>query len=176
MNTAVFSTAFDSYNIMHIIYAGAVQEIPKEKRKNAMSHFFRILTRQGTAFCYFKGEEAARKARIQLETMMESAKPNQLFRYGSEIIDVESVISYGRTIKLKDSEDGKSYAFTVILDTISERNNQISFSFKSEESAKKARAVLWSIMETRYGGNINQSSEEKKVSLETDVTNSPALG
>ena len=33
MNTVIFSTTFDSYNIMHIIYAGAVQEIPKEKGK-----------------------------------------------------------------------------------------------------------------------------------------------
>jgi hypothetical protein len=162
MNAAIFSTTFDSYNIMHIIYAGAVQEIPKEKRKNAMSHFFRILTRQGAAFCYFKGGETARKARILLETMMESAKPNQLFRFGSEIVDVESIISYGRIFRLRDSEDGKSYAFTVILNTMSERNNQLSFSFNSEESAKKARAVLWSIMETFYSNRINQSSGGKK--------------
>jgi len=170
MNTVIFSTTSDSYNIMHIIYAGAVQEIPKEKRKNAMSHFFRILTRQGVAFCYFKGGESARKARIQLETMMESAKPNQLFRSGSEVIDVESVISYGRIIKLRNSEDGKSHAFTVILNTMSERNNQLSFSFKSEESAKKARAVLWSIMENFYGSKMNHSSEGKNESALDDVS------
>lgn len=174
MNTAIFSTTFDSYNIMHIIYAGAVQEIPEEKRKNAMSHFFRILTRQGAAFCYFKSGESARKARMLLETMMESAKPNRLFRSGSEIIDVESVISYGRIIKLKNDEDGKSHAFTVILNVMSERNNQLSFSFKSEESAKKARAVLWSIMENLYSHKTNQSFGEKKESLEADVTISPS--
>jgi uncharacterized protein YggL (DUF469 family) len=173
MNTVIFSTAFDSYNIMHIIYAGAVQEIPQEKRKNDISHFFRILTRQGVAFCYFKGGESARKARVILETMMESAKPNKLFRSGSELIDVESVISYGRIVKLKNSEDGKTHAFTVILNTVSERNNQVSFSFKSEESAKKARAVLWSIMESLYGGKVNHSSEEKNDMEDAEVPISP---
>lgn len=172
MNTAIFSTTFDSYNIMHIIYAGAVQEIPQEKRKNDMSHFFRILTRQGSAFCYFKGGESARKARILLETMMESAKPNQLFRSGSELIDVESVISYGRIIKLRNSENGKTHAFTVILNTVSERNNQLCFSFKSEESAKKARAVLWSIMETLYG-SIHHNAGEKSDRAEADMPISP---
>lgn len=173
MNTVIFSTSFDSYNIMHIIYAGAVQEIPQEKRKNDMSHFFRILTRQGVSFCYFKGSESAKKARILLETMLESAKPNQLFRSGFELIDVESVVSYGRIIKLKNSEDGKTHAFTVILDTVSERNNQICFSFKTEESAKKARAVLWSIMENLYGSKIDHGCEEKKDMAEADVQTSP---
>lgn len=160
MNTAVFSTSFDNYNVMHIIFAGAVQEIAEEKRKNDMSHFFRIITRQGTAFCYFKGIESARKARAILETMMESVKPH-LFRSGFDLIDAESVISYGRVVKLKNSDDGKTHAFTVTLDTVNEKSSQIWLPFKTEESAKKARAVLWSIIESSCGKKYNPLPEEK---------------
>lgn len=160
MSTSIFSTSFDSYSVSHIIYVGAVQEIAEEKRKNDMTHFFRIITRLGPAYCYFKGADSVRKARAMLETMIDSIKP-RIFRSANELIDVDSVISYGRIVKLKNIEDGKTHAFTVSLDTVSEKHSQIWLAYKTEESAKKSRAVLWSIMESSFNKTYKQPADEK---------------
>lgn len=160
MSSTIFSNAFDSYNVEHIIFAGAVQEIPEEMRKNESTHSFRIITRLGPVYCYFKGVDAARKARGMLETMMDSKKPH-IFRCGPETLDAASVISYGRVVKLKNNEDGKTHAFTVTLNSANEKCNQVWLTYKTEESAKKARAVLWSIIESSNGKIPQYSPDEK---------------
>ena len=160
MNAAIFSTTFDSYNIMHIIYAGAVQRFQKKKEKCDVP-FLSDFDQAGCGLLLFQRRRDARKARILLETMMESAKPNQLFRFGSEIVDVESIISYGRIFRLRDSEDGKSYAFTVILNTMSERNNQLSFSLIAKK-VQKGQSCSLEHYGNFYSNRINQSSGEKR--------------
>lgn len=160
MSTTVFSTSFESYNVSHIIYAGAVQEIPEQLRKNDMTHSFRIITKQDSSFCYFKDIEAARKARAILESMMDSIKP-RIFRSAGEVIDADEVISYGRIVKLKNSDDGKTHAFVVSLNTANEKYNQQWLAYKTEESAKKARAILWSIIESANSKIPQYQPEEK---------------
>jgi len=160
MSSAIFSTSFDSYNVEHIIYAGGIQEIPEEMRKNDSTHSFRIITRLGPVYCYYKGIEAARKARGMLDSMLDSKKQH-IFRSGSEIIDAESIISYGRVVKLKNNEDGKTHAFTVTLNCANEKCNQIWLTYKTEESAKKARAILWSMIESSNGTLPQYSQDEK---------------
>lgn len=149
MGTVTFNTLQDSFNVEHIIYAGSVQEIPEQLKKNDMTHSFKIITRSGSVYCYYKDIETARKARTILGDIMDSIKPC-LFRSGNDIVDIKSIISYSRIVKLKNNENGKTHAFTVTIDTVNEKSNTIWFAYKSEENAKKARAVLWSMIESSH--------------------------
>jgi len=154
----IFSTFSDSYQISHILFASSIHEIPEEKRKNESTHSFKLITTQGAVYCYFKNIETARKVRGVLEGMLEGSKP-ALFKNGGDSLDISAVVSFGRIVKLKSTENGMSHAFVVTLNTSNEKASQVWFTYKSEDSARHARNALWAKIENP--GKIPQAQNEE---------------
>lgn len=142
MKSAVFSNGSDTYQVANIIYAGPVSEIPQEKRKGESTHSFRMITTQGTVYCYYKSIESAKNSVGALKQMMESLKEN-VFKSGADWFDTKRVVSFGHVIKLKNTQDGQTHAFLVIIDTADNNHNQIWLTYKSEDHAEKARKALY---------------------------------
>jgi hypothetical protein len=142
MKSAVFSNGSDTYQVANIIYAGPVSEVPQEKRKGESSHSFRMITTQGTVYCYYKSKESAKNSVGALKAMMESLKEN-VFKSGADWFDTKKVVSFGHVIKLKNTKDSQTHAFLVIIDTADKNHNQIWLTYKSEDHAEKARKALY---------------------------------
>jgi len=142
MNSVVFGTPRESYQVANIIYAGNVGEIPVDKRKNGCSHSFKIITTHGSAFCYYKSEEAARNARGALGAMLNAVKP-AAFRHGYEVLDPRRIVSYTGVISLKTPVDELTHAVVVTIDTAEERNKKVWLKYRSEEVAQKGRSALY---------------------------------
>ncbi|HLV31478.1 MAG TPA: hypothetical protein VKY57_07920 [Chitinispirillaceae bacterium] len=142
MKSAVFSNGSDTYQVANVIYAGPVSEIPQEKRKGDSTHSFRMITTQGEVYCNYKSIESAKNSVGALKAMMESLKEN-VFKTGTESIDTKRIVSFGRVVKLENTENGKTHAFLVNIDTTDEKHNQIWLTYKSEDHADKARKALY---------------------------------
>jgi hypothetical protein len=155
----IFSTSGESYQISHIIFVGAVHEIPQDKKKSDNTHSFRLVTSQGSAFCYFKSIETARKARFVLESMIESVKSN-LFKNCGETLDIAGVVSFGRIVQLKNVEHDMTHAFIVTINSVNEKYNQLWFRYKSEETARHARNALWAKIESINRIPLPETSEK----------------
>lgn len=144
MNTAVFSTGNESYQVSHIIHAGPVTAIPEKIRKESGStHSFKLVTPQTGVFCYYRSEEAAKNARGALGAMLRAAKP-ALFSSGHDLVDPARVISFGNVFAFKNPpDDGSTHAFVVTIDCSDERSRRVWLRYKSEEGAKKARRAMF---------------------------------
>ena len=57
MQNTVFSTSSESFPVAHIVHAGPVTEYSPEQRKGDHTHYFRLTTARGAAFCHFKTED-----------------------------------------------------------------------------------------------------------------------
>jgi hypothetical protein len=160
MQSTIFSTASDSFPISHVIHAGPVTAYPQEKRKSDHTHYFRLTTVHGPAFCHFKNEEAARRARGLLGAMLGTMKPH-LFRSKGDCIDVASIVSFGRPVKLKSDGEEERYGLPVNIAATSDKNKTIWLTFQTEDSAKNVRRALFASVMAHY------SQPEKTITLPT---------
>ena len=150
MKSAVFSTAREAFQVAHVSYAGPVREIPSESRKGDSSHSFKMITSLGMAWCYYRSEESARKARGALGAMLASVK-SRLFSCQGESIDPHAVVSFTSVYELKEPHENKTHAFTVSLRIAEGKNPRLCLQFTSVEAARKARGALWAMIDAVNG-------------------------
>ena len=149
MQNTIFSTAADSFMVSHIIHAGPVGELNQQNRKSDNTHFFKLTTTRGSAYCHFKSEEAARRSRGVLGAMLGTVKPH-LFRSKGDSIDIASIVSFGRVVDLKKDSEESLYGFPVIVASMTEKNATIWLTFKTEESAQNVRKALYAAVMSYY--------------------------
>jgi hypothetical protein len=144
MNSAVFSTGNESYQVSQILHIGPVTEIPEKIRKdNGATHSFKLVTPQSGVYCYYRSEEAAMNARRALGAMVRATKPS-LFGCGHYLVDPAGVISFSNVVALKNpSTGGRTHAFVVTIDTTDERHRKVWLRYTSEDNAKKARRAMF---------------------------------
>jgi hypothetical protein len=159
MNSAIFSTANESYLVNSIIYVGPVFEIPVEKRKSELSHSFKMITTIGPAYCNFNSIESAKKANNLLALMMNQIKLS-VFRTGSNVFDLSKIISFGKVLSFRKPENGYTHAFIITLDTLNQKASQVWLSFKSGESARNVRKALYASIQTFYHRELETAQEE----------------
>jgi hypothetical protein len=126
-----------------------VTEFTSPSNKSENTHFFKLTTTHGTAFCRFRTEESARKSRGLLGVMLGSVKPH-LFRSKGDSIDVASIVSFGRPVKLKNGEASEVYGIPITLAGMTEKHATIWLTFPTEESAKNVRKALWASVMSYY--------------------------
>jgi hypothetical protein len=165
MQNAIFSSASESFLIGHVIHAGPVVEIAQEKQKNGNTHYFRLTTTQGAAYCRFKNEDAARRSRGALGAMLGTAKP-RLFSAKGDSLDVSSIVSFGRIIELKNAIDGERYGLPITLTAIDEKGCTIWLTFKNEESGQNVRKALWAALMSYYGSDSKPGSVSPAKAIE----------
>jgi hypothetical protein len=149
MQNAIFSSASESFLVDHIVHVGPVVEIAAEKQKNDKTHYFRLTTLQGAAYCRFKNEEAARRSRGALGAMLGTAKP-YLFRTKGDSIDLSSIVSFGKIIELKNGSDGEKFGLPIRLKAIDQRASTVWITFKTDESGQNVRKALWAALMSYY--------------------------
>ncbi|MBD3239124.1 MAG: hypothetical protein GF331_00955 [Chitinivibrionales bacterium] len=145
MQSNIFSAAGEAYHVNHIIHASGVWEVPEEKRKNDRTHAFKLVTTVGSTYCYYKDDEAARKARAALSAMLAAAKPS-VFRHRSDVLDPRHIVSIGNVVALKNPQGELTHAVIVTLATSDVRNNKVWLKYKSEETATKGRRILYAVV------------------------------
>ena len=175
MKSAVFSAGLETYQVAHILYAGSVSEVPKEIRKGETTHSFRMVTTQGPVFCYYKSLDAAKKARGALGFLMDTLKENVFHGIGV-CLDTKSVVSFGRVVKLKNSDDGQTHGFVVVFNTVHEKAAQIWLTYKSEEHAEKARKGLYAAIHKANNLEYSPKSSEEHQNAVAESECVPELG
>lgn len=163
MQSTIYSSASESFLVAHIIHAGPVLEIAPEKQKNGNTHYFRLTTGQCPAYCKFKSEEAARRARGVLGAMLGTVKPH-LFRSRGDSIDLSSIISFGKVVEFKNSTNDDCFGFPVTLSVIEERGKTIWITAKTEDSGINIRKALWAALMSFY--QIDQQSQSSFIASE----------
>ncbi|MBN1576881.1 MAG: hypothetical protein JW913_10030 [Chitinispirillaceae bacterium] len=151
MQNVIFSTASDSIIVAHVIHAGPVTAYTPQNRKSENTHYFRLTTTHGAAFCHFKNEDSARKARGLLGAMLGTVKPHQ-FRSKGDSIDITSIVSFGRPVKLKkeENEENEKYGLPVNVVTMNEKSATVWLTFQTEESARNVRKALYAAVMSYY--------------------------
>ena len=167
MHNAIFSTASESFIIAHVLHAGPVAEFTSQNRKSDNTHYFRLTTTHGTAFCHFRTEESARKSRGLLGVMLGTVKPH-LFRSKGDSIDIASIVSFGRAVKLKNEDEGEKYGIPVTLAGMTEKSTTIWLTFQTEESAKNVRKALWAATTSFYSPS-DKTAPPVTVAAEAEV-------
>lgn len=145
MQSTIFSTAGEAYHVNHIVHASGVWEVPEDKRKYDRTHAFKLVTTVGSAYCYYKDQDAARKARSALGAMLAAAKPS-VFRHRNDVMDPKHIVSIGNVVALKEPQGELTHAVIVTLATSDIRNNKVWLKYKSEETATKGRRVLYAVV------------------------------
>jgi hypothetical protein len=168
MHNAIFSTASDSFIVAHVLHAGPVMEFTSQSTKSDNTHYFRLTTTHGTAFCHFKNEESARKSRGLLGVMLGTVKPH-LFRSKGDSIDIASIVSFGRPVKLKAENEGDKYGIPVTLAGMTDRSATIWLTFQTEESAKNVRKALWASVMSYYTPADKTAAAPAAVAAEAEV-------
>jgi hypothetical protein len=149
MSNAIFSTISDSFIVNHILHAGPVLEIVPQNRKNENTHYFKVTTSHGVAFCHFKDEENARKSRGRLGILLGEIKPH-LFRSKGDTLDITSIVSFGRTVTLKSENNEDIFGVPVTLATASEKSASVWLIYQTEETANNVRKALWAALMSYY--------------------------
>jgi hypothetical protein len=172
MQNTVFSSASESFCTAHIIHAGPVHELAEKNGKTGNSHYFRLTTTRGAAFCHFKSEEAARRSRGLLGAMLGAVKPN-LFRAKGDCVDVASVVSFGRVKNLASNENESVFGFPVNLNAISDKSATVWLTYQTEESAQNVRKAFYASVMSQY-----ETAKDKDGTLETvlsEESNAPGM-
>ncbi|MBN1306644.1 MAG: hypothetical protein JXA18_01915 [Chitinispirillaceae bacterium] len=149
MQNVIFSTASDSFLVAHVIHAGPVIAYSQQQRKGEYTHYFRLTTARGAAFCHFKNQETARKSRGVIGAMLGTVKPH-LFRSKGDCIDIASIVSFGSAIKLKGDGEEEKFALPIHVATKAEKNDTLWLTFQTEESAKNVRKALYAAIMSYY--------------------------
>lgn len=149
MQNVIFSTASDSFLVAHVVHAGPVTEYSEQQRKGENTHYFKMTTTRGAAFCHFKSEETARRSRGVLGAMLGTIKPH-LFRSKGDCIDIASIVSFGSPVKLKNEGESDKFGLPVHVATMSEKSDTVWLTFQTEESAKNVRRALYAAIMSYY--------------------------
>jgi len=169
MRSAIFTSGNQAYQVSKIIFAGSVHTIPEERRRNDCTHSFKLITVNGATFSYYKNEEAARKSRNMLGAMLDSLKPDA-FKHGSEFLDPLHVVSFGSVVQFKKAQGEYTHGFAITVDTIQEKNQEVWFTYKSDDHAQKGRKALWAII---YSANGISRTTEPAVAAQPETQNVP---
>jgi hypothetical protein len=156
MQNAIFSTASKSYLVNHVIHAGPVLELSQQNRKSNNTHYFKLTTTSGPAYCHFPSEEVARRARGVLGARLGTVKQH-LFRSKGDCIDIASIVSFGRVMELKSDND-EIFGFPVNIDTITDKSDAVWLTFKTEDSATNVRKALYAAIMSYYALSEDQSA------------------
>jgi hypothetical protein len=159
MNSAIFTTGNQSYQVSNVVYAGPVAEIPEERRRNGSTHSFKIVTTVGSSFCYYKDADTARRARGALGAMLDSLYPNA-FKHGNEYLDPRSVVSFSNVCEFKKPIMDYTHGFVVTVMTLDEKNREIWLRYREEEHARKGRKVMWAAIHTANGMTTTTAKQE----------------
>jgi hypothetical protein len=149
MQNVIFSTASDSFLVAHVIHAGPVSELSQQQRKSENTHYLKLTTTRGAAFCHFKNEESARRSRGVLGAMLGTVKPH-LFRTKGDSIDIASIVSFGRVVKLKNDDGSEVFGVPVNVATVVEKNATLWLTYQTEESAQNVRKALFASIMSYY--------------------------
>ena len=149
MQNTIFSTASDCFMVAHIIHAGPVGELHPQKKKGDCTHYFKLTTRRGPAYCHFRSEEAARRSRGVLGAMLGTVKPH-LFRSKGDSIDIANIVSFGRVVNLKKESEEGLYGFPVVIASMTEKNATVWLTFQTEDSARNVRKALYAAVMSYY--------------------------
>jgi hypothetical protein len=149
MQNAIFSSSTESFMVNHVLHAGSIAEIPKDKQKNGTTHYFKLTTTRGAAFCRFRSEDAARRSRGMLGMMLGHLKPH-LFKAQGECIDISGIVSVGKVVEFRNGGENDRFGLPVTLATIDEKSTTIWFVFKTEESGQNIRRALWANILSYY--------------------------
>jgi hypothetical protein len=169
MNSAIFTSGNQAYQVSRIIYAGSVQSIPEANRRNDCTHSFKIITVNGAVFSYYKNEEAARKSRNMLGAMLDALKPNA-FKHGYDFLDPLHIVSFGSVVQFKKAQGEYTHGFAVMTDTVQEKSQEVWFRYKSEDHAQKGRKALWAVI---YSANGLSKTREPAVAAQPEAQNLP---
>jgi hypothetical protein len=142
MQSVIFSSGNDAFQVSKIIYAGPIAEIPPDRQKSGSTHSFKMITSSGAVYCHYKDIETAKKARGILTGMIETVKPH-VFKSGFQCIDVAKVVSFGKVFPLKNSQNGMTHGFVVSVETATDENRKLWMTYSSEDHAEKARKALY---------------------------------
>lgn len=164
MQNTIFSTASDSFLVAHILHAGPVAELAPQNRKSENTHYFKVTTTRGAAYCHFKSEDAARRSRGVLGAMLGTVKPH-LFRSKGDSIDIASIVSFGRAIPLKNDSESEVYGFPVVVASVADKNATVWLTFQTEDSAQNVRKALYAAIMSFY-------NNPETVTLPNEVTES----
>jgi len=165
MSSAIFTSGNEAYQVSNIVYAGPVEEIPEEHRRNGSTHSFKIITGLGASFSYYKDAESARKARGILGSMLDTLKPNA-FKRGNVFIDPSRIVSFSSTLQFKKPVGEYTHGVVVSIQCSDEKNREVWLRYKSEDHAEKGRKALWAVVHSVNG--MSKASAAKPV--ETTVT------
>jgi len=163
MRSAIFTSGNQAYQVSKIIYAGYVQAIPEDRRRNDCTHSFKIVTVNGAAFSYYKNEESARKSRNMLGAMLDELKPNA-YKNAGEFIDAQHIVSFGSVVQFKKAQGEYTHGFPVTIDTVQEKSQELWLRYKSEDHAQKGRKAMWAVI---YGANGMSKTEPAAAPAET---------
>jgi len=172
MQNTIFSTSSDSFLVSHIIHAGPVGELNQQSRKSENTHYFKLTTTRGSAYCHFRSEETARRSRGVLGAMLGTVKPH-LFRSKGDSIDISSIVSFGRVVDLKKDSDGDLYGFPVVVATMTEKNATLWLTFQAEESAQNVRKALYASVMSYYSTQdaaIESGDAQENSDVQMEVT------
>lgn len=158
MKSAIYTTASAAFQVSHILYAGSIQELPEERRKDGNTHSFKIITTSGTSYLYFKSEETAKNARAALGAKLRDVKPNT-YTYCYDIIDPKAVVSFSPVFPLKTPQGSCTHVFTVTLAANQAKEEKVWLKYKSEDNAKKGRIALFAAISAANGERQASSSE-----------------
>ena len=149
MQNTIFSTASDSFLVSHILHAGPVGELSQQTRKSENTHYFKLTTTRGAAYCHFRSEEAARRSRGVLGAMLGTVKPH-LFRSKGDSIDIASIVSFGRIVTFKNDSETDVYGFPVVVASVADKSAAVWLRFQTEESAQNVRKALYAALMSFY--------------------------
>jgi len=169
MQHTIFSSSSDSFIVEHILHAGAVVAVHEDKQKNGFTHYFKITTMRGSAFCNFKNEESARKSRGLLGAMLGTVKPH-VFRCKGDSIDLASVVSFGRIVELKsENDEGCRYGLPIKLLAHGEMGSTLWLTFKTQESGQNVRKALWAALMSYYAQDSKDTHVPSDEVVDTDA-------
>ena len=171
MQNTIFSTSSDCFLVSHILHAGPVGELNQQNRKSENTHYFKITTTRGSAYCHFRSEETARRSRGVLGAMLGTVKPH-LFRSKGDSIDVSGIVSFGRVVDLKKESEDELYGFPVVVASMTEKNATIWLTFQAEESAQNVRKALYAAVMSYYKveDTIETGETTENSMVQTEVT------
>ena len=175
MNSLVFSTNYEAYNVEKVVYVGPILEIPEDRRKNGYTHYFKIITSVGPEYCQYDSQENARKARGALAMKIDQCKKT-LFKHGLEVIDPKKVVAFSSVFALKTPQGEKTHAFTVIVETSDDKSAKVWLTYKSQDFAEKGRKALYAVVHAAYDSvrpNSEKSPQEQPVAVAAETATLP---
>jgi len=175
VKNVIFNAGTESYLVSHIVYVGAVEEVPAEIRKGERTHSFKIVTTVGSSYCYYKTEETAGKAHGALYGMLKAANPN-IYSHRMELLDAARVVSIGDVVAMKNPKNDLTHAIIVSVETTDPRNAKVWLKYKSADNAAKARRAIYAVVSAANSGDKAPDQTAESSVAETPAPQAVAVG